>query len=145
MNTLRTFLVLTSLLVPALAADLSLEKVAGAKPVNVIYILSDDHRFDVMGFLGHPWAETPAMDAMAKEGVYFRNAMVTTSLCSPSRASILTGQYTHNHGVVDNNVLTPEGTVFFPQSPVSASGRLSDRLLREVAYGRTLRRATPWL
>ncbi len=82
---------------------------------NIVFILSDDHRYDVMGFLGHPFVETPAMDAMARDGVYFRNAMVTTSLCSPSRASILTGQYMHHHGVVDNNVLTPPGTVFFPQ------------------------------
>ncbi|MEZ6049993.1 MAG: sulfatase [Planctomycetaceae bacterium] len=82
---------------------------------NIVFILSDDHRFDVMGFLGHPFVETPAMDTMARDGVYFKNAMVTTSLCSPSRASILTGQYMHHHGVVDNNVLTPPGTVFFPQ------------------------------
>ncbi len=96
-------------------ADLELAQIAGAKPLNVVFILSDDHRYDVMSFLGHPWVETPAMDAMAKEGVYFENAVVTTSLCSPSRASILTGQYMHNHGVVDNNVPTPPGTVFFPQ------------------------------
>ncbi len=83
--------------------------------MNIVFILSDDHRYDVMSFLGHPWVKTPAMDAMARDGVYFKNAMVTTSLCSPSRASILTGQYMHNHGVVDNNIQTPAGTVFFPQ------------------------------
>ncbi len=92
-----------------------LEKIDGAKPLNIVFILSDDHRYDVMSFLGHPWVETPAMDAMARDGVYFKNAMVTTSLCSPSRASILTGRYMHHHGVVDNNVLTPPGTIFFPQ------------------------------
>jgi len=97
------------------AEDLSLEKIDGAQPMNIVFILSDDHRYDVMSFLGHPFVETPAMDAMAREGVYFKNAMVTTSLCSPSRASILTGQYMHNHGVVDNNVLTRPGTIFFPQ------------------------------
>lgn len=96
-------------------ADLKLEKIKGAKQRNVVFILADDHRYDVMGFAGHPWVETPAMDAMAKQGVYFKNAVVTTSLCSPSRASILTGQYMHNHGVVDNNVPTPPGTKFFPQ------------------------------
>lgn len=95
--------------------DLQLKKLAGTQPMNIVYILSDDHRYDVMGFLGHPWIETPAMDAMARDGVYFENAMVTTSLCSPSRASILTGLYVHNHNVMDNNVLTPPGTVFFPQ------------------------------
>ena len=97
------------------ADDLQLPEFDNAKPLNAVFILSDDHRYDVMSFLGHPWVETPAMDSLAEEGVYFKNAMVTTSLCSPSRASILTGQYMHNHGVVDNNVLTPEGTVFFPQ------------------------------
>ncbi len=100
---------------PLMAADLTLEKIPGTKPLNVVFILSDDHRFDVMSFLGHPWVQTPAMDAMARDGVYFQNAVVTTSLCSPSRASILTGQYMHNHGVVDNNVLTKPGTIFFPQ------------------------------
>ncbi|MDF1746307.1 MAG: acetylglucosamine-6-sulfatase, partial [Gimesia sp.] len=52
-------------------ADLKLEKISDAKPMNVVFILSDDHRYDVMGFLDHPWVETPAMDAMASEGVYF--------------------------------------------------------------------------
>lgn len=96
-------------------ANLEVSRIDGAEPLNVVFILSDDHRYDVMSFLDHPWVETPAMDAMAKEGVYFENAVVTTSLCSPSRASILTGQYMHNHGVVDNNVLTKPGTIFFPQ------------------------------
>jgi arylsulfatase A-like enzyme len=52
---------------------------------------------------------------MAAEGAHLRNGFVTTSLCSPSRASILTGQYAHRHGVVDNTSPIPEGTVFFPQ------------------------------
>jgi arylsulfatase A-like enzyme len=62
----------------------------------------------------NPILKTPNMDRMASEGVHFRNAFVTTSLCSPSRASILTGQYMHNHGVVDNNSAVAEGTEFFP-------------------------------
>lgn len=70
---------------------------------NVIFILSDDHRFDFMGFTGKvPWLETPNMDRMAREGAWVKNATVTTALCSPSRASILTGQYAHTHTVVDN-------------------------------------------
>jgi len=106
-------------------AELKLDRIEGTEPLNVVFILSDDHRYDVMGFLGHPWVETPAMDAMARDGVYFENAMVTTSLCSPSRASILTGQYMHNHGVVDNNVPTPPGTIFFPQYLQAAGYRTS--------------------
>ncbi len=91
------------------------EKVPGAKPRNVVFILSDDHRFDAMGFMGHPLAVTPQMDAMAAEGVHLKNAFVTTSLCSPSRASILTGLYTFRHRVIDNQRLVPDGTLFFPQ------------------------------
>jgi len=90
---------------------------ARRKPRNVIFILSDDHRYDFMGFLNKPkFLETPNMDRMAREGAYIKNATVSTSLCSPSRASILTGQYAHKHGVVDNNTRVPEGTRFFPQN-----------------------------
>lgn len=76
------------------------------KTHNIIYILSDDHRYDFMGFTGKvPFLKTPNMDKLAKEGVHMSNAFVTTALCSPSRASILTGQFTHRHGVVDNQSL----------------------------------------
>ncbi len=95
--------------------SVEVEKVAEAKPRNVVFILSDDHRYDAMGFMGHPLAVTPHMDAMAKEGVHLKNAFVTTSLCSPSRASILTGLYTFRHRVIDNQRLVPDGTIFFPQ------------------------------
>lgn len=94
----------------------------GKRP-NIIFILSDDHRYDFMGFTGKvPFLETPAMDKMASEGVYLRNAFVTTSLCSPSRASILTGQFSHHHGVVDN------------QSPIADSVRFFPAYLRESGY-----------
>ncbi len=83
---------------------------------NVIFILSDDHRYDFMGFTGKvPFLETPAMDRMVAEGVHIENAFVSTALCSPSRASILTGRYAHNHKVVDNQSMVPDGTTFFPQ------------------------------
>jgi len=90
-------------------------RIEGAKPRNVVFILSDDHRYDAMSFMGHQIAETPHMDSMASNGVHLKNAFVTTSLCSPSRASILTGLYTFKHRVIDNNRLVPEGTLFFPQ------------------------------
>jgi N-acetylglucosamine-6-sulfatase len=87
------------------------------QPRNIIFILSDDHRYDFMGFMpGAPeWLETPNLDRMAAQGAHIRNAFVTTSLCSPSRASILTGQYAHRHRIVDNTSPIPEGTQFFPQ------------------------------
>ena len=68
-----------------------------------------------MGFLGHPFLETPNIDSLARNGAYLPNAVVTTSLCSPSRASMLTGLYAHNHGVVDNNHPVRGDLVFFPQ------------------------------
>ncbi len=86
------------------------------KPMNVIFILSDDHRYDFMGFTGKvPFLETPNMDRMAEDGTHIQNAFVTTSLCSPSRASILTGLLSHRHQVVDNQSLVPDSLVFFPQ------------------------------
>ncbi len=95
---------------------LEIEKIEGKEPRNVIFILSDDHRFDFMGFTGKvPWLETPNMDRLAEEGAYFPNTFVTTSLCSPSRASILTGQFSHTHTVVDNSAPAPESLIFFPQ------------------------------
>ncbi|MCH1418709.1 MAG: sulfatase [Akkermansiaceae bacterium] len=89
---------------------------ASEKP-NIIVILADDHRYDFLSC--HPEApdflETPNLDRMAKEGAHLKNAFVTTSLCSPSRASILTGQYMHHHRVVDNQRSVPEGTRFYPE------------------------------
>lgn len=83
---------------------------------NIVFILSDDHRYDYMGFMHKiPWLKTPSMDRMAAEGTHIRNAFVTTSLCSPSRASILTGMYSHSHKVVDNSSPLPSGLTFFPQ------------------------------
>jgi arylsulfatase A-like enzyme len=67
-----------------------------------------------MGFL-QPAVQTPHIDALAARGVYFPNAVVASSLCSPSRATILTGQMARNHGVVDNNLSSEEGLVFFPR------------------------------
>jgi N-acetylglucosamine-6-sulfatase len=70
-----------------------------------------------MGFMeeGPAFLETPHLDRMAKQGAHFRNAFVTTSLCSPSRATILTGQYMHHHRVVDNQRPVADGTRFFPE------------------------------
>src|SRR5688572_27914550 len=67
-----------------------------AKRYNIVFILLDDQRYDALGFLDtQPFMKTPNMDAIAKNGAYLPNAYVTTALCSPSRASILTGQYAH--------------------------------------------------
>lgn len=96
--------------------NLVLGKVEAGKPRNVIFILTDDHRYDFIGFTGRlPWLKTPNMDRLYKEGAYFKNAFVTTSLCSPSRASILTGAYSHVHTIVDNFAPEVPGNIYFPQ------------------------------
>jgi N-acetylglucosamine-6-sulfatase len=87
-----------------------------AKPRNILFILTDDHRYDAMSFMGaQTFPVTPNMDAMARDGVHCVNAFVTTALCSPSRASILTGKYPHQHRIVDNNTAIPPGTHFFSE------------------------------
>ncbi|TKG96964.1 DUF4976 domain-containing protein [Puteibacter caeruleilacunae] len=93
-----------------------LDNIKVKKTRNVVFILTDDHRYDYMGFTNKvPWLETPAMDKLAQEGAYFKNAFVTTSLCSPSRASILTGQYSHCHTIVDNYAPDPCNLIYYPQ------------------------------
>ena len=112
---LRTFRVLaftTGLLIPAIQA---------AERPNIVFILVDDLRYDVFGFMDHPYVKTPHIDELARDGMVFHNAFVTTSLCSPSRASFLTGQFMHHHRVVNNSDLMPEGTQTFPQQ-LQASG-----------------------
>ena len=107
MKNLLLFILVFILSKPALASE---------KP-NIILILSDDHRHDFMGFheKSPEWLETPNMDYLAEKGAHIKNAFVSTSLCSPSRASILTGMYMHRHKVVDNQRAVPKGTTFFPQ------------------------------
>jgi arylsulfatase A-like enzyme len=67
-------------------------------PPNIIFILTDDQRWDALGYAGNSIIQTPEMDKLAKEGVYFRNAFVTTPICAASRASIFTGLYERTHG-----------------------------------------------
>jgi arylsulfatase A-like enzyme len=70
---------------------------------NVIFILVDDMRWDQLSFNGHPFVQTPNIDRIGQEGVTFTNAFVCTPLCSPSRASFLTGQYPHKHRIINND------------------------------------------
>jgi len=87
-----------------------------AKRPNIVFVLTDDQRWDAMHCTGHAFAVTPNMDRLAREGAICRNAFVTTALCSPSRASFLTGKYVHTHGVTDNRTLFPtDKHATFPQ------------------------------
>ncbi|MHC4461106.1 MAG: sulfatase family protein [Planctomycetota bacterium] len=79
-------------------------RTAAAGRPNIIFLLTDDQRWDTLGCMGNPIINTPNIDDMAKNGVLFKNAFVTTSICASSRASILSGQYVRRHGI--NNFAT---------------------------------------
>lgn len=68
-----------------------------AQQPNIIFILTDDQRFDALGYAGNELIHTPEMDKMAETGIYFKNAMVSTPICAASRASIFTGLYERTH------------------------------------------------
>ncbi len=77
---------------------------SSTKQPNFLFVLVDDQPFDAVGFSGrYPFLKTPNIDKLALEGVNFENFFVTQSICSPSRASFLTGTYPHIHGVNQNN------------------------------------------
>lgn len=98
---LKTFLILGIFL--CLSPTLSAQS---QKKPNIIFILTDDQRFDAIGYAGNELVSTPEMDLLAKEGTYFHNAMVTTPICAASRASILTGLYerAHNYNFQTGNI-----------------------------------------
>ncbi|MBL8218559.1 MAG: sulfatase [Bryobacterales bacterium] len=96
---------------------LLLGALASAPRPNVVYIITDDQRWDLLSLRGHPYIRTPNMDRIGREGITFLNAFVTTSLCSPSRATYLTGRYAHQHLVRYNRVSDTfdRDEVLFPQ------------------------------
>ena len=77
-------------------------KSGAAKRPNLLIILIDDLRFDEFGAGGHPYMKTSHIDRIAREGAIFERAFHTTPICSPNRASTLTGQYASRHGIIDN-------------------------------------------
>jgi arylsulfatase A-like enzyme len=111
--------------------SLSGGKAEGAerKP-NFLFVFTDDQRWDAMGVVQremgergrYPWLQTPHMDRLAEEGIRFRNAFVTLSLCSPSRAAFLTGRYNHLNGIVNNT------------TPFAAEAVTHASLLRAAGY-----------
>lgn len=90
---------------------------AGQSPrPNVVFILTDDQRWDCISLSERSRIRTPHIDRLGQEGIYFRNAFCTTSLCSPSRASILSGLYAHTHSVVNNFTEYPVDLPSFPRA-----------------------------
>ena len=74
---------------------------AAASRPNILFMLTDDQRFDDLGCMGNKIIQTPNLDKLAADGVIFDNAFVTTAICCSSRASILTGQHMRRHQIYD--------------------------------------------
>lgn len=83
---------------------------------NVLFILTDDQRWDGVSINPAATVATPAIESLARQGAYFKNHFCTTSLCSPSRASILSGLYAHTHGVTNNFTEYPDDMPTWPKS-----------------------------
>ena len=77
-------------------------KGASEKPMNILYIMSDDHSFQTISAYDHRFIETPNIDRIGNEGVVFTNSFVANSISGPSRACMLTGKHSHKNGFIDN-------------------------------------------
>jgi len=113
---MRTFLAVAVLL-------LAVRPATAAERPNFVIMMTDDQRADSMSCAGNKILKTPNMDRIAREGVRFTNMFVTNSLCAPSRATLLSGLYSHSHGVIDNK-----------DRPIAKDQTLLPDLLREAGY-----------
>ena len=104
---------MTRLLMLLLLAG-SLPLTVYAQQPNFVVIIADDLAWNDVGAYGHPTIRTPNIDRLAAEGMQFDLAFLTTSSCSPSRSSILTGRYPHNTGAGELHLPLPADQVLFP-------------------------------
>jgi arylsulfatase A-like enzyme len=99
------YLMLVSLFFPG-CKEKAVEEAPPKRP-NIVFIMSDDHAYQAISAYGGPLASlapTPNIDRLAQQGMRFNNCLVTNSICGPSRATILTGKYSHMNGFVDNTI-----------------------------------------
>ena len=108
-----SLIIILTVIGPALGAQ--------QKP-NIIIFIGDDISYNDFGCYGHPVIRTPNIDRLARNGLRFTNAFLTTSSCSPSRTSIITGRYPHNTGAAELHSDLPDNQIPFP------------RLLRNAGY-----------
>ena len=89
-------------LINAGGALLVTDKIAEVAPKNLLVIISDEHRRDAMGCMGHPLVKTPNLDALAARGALFENAYTPSPMCVPTRAAIACGDHVHKLGHWDS-------------------------------------------
>ncbi|MFT4204150.1 MAG: sulfatase [Chitinophagaceae bacterium] len=129
-----------SLLVVVALVLLSVARVAAQSRPNVILIIGDDISRDDIGAYGrNPFVKTPNLDRLAREGFLFHHFFVTSSSCSPSRTSLLTGRYPHNTGAPELHLPLPATQVYFPEL-LRQNGYFT-ALLGKWHEGRNTRRA----
>jgi arylsulfatase A-like enzyme len=112
----RSLLTLLAVLSVAAAASVPRTAAAGAQRPNILFIFSDDHAYQAVGAYGFKLNRTPNIDRIAKEGMRFDRCLVPNSICGPSRATILTGKYSHLNGFFNNTNSRFDGSqVTFPK------------------------------
>jgi arylsulfatase A-like enzyme len=104
-----------SLAVPLVRYGFTADRAAGPSPPNIVFIMADDHAAQAMGCYGSRLNRTPHIDRIAREGVRFDNCFCTNGICAPSRATILTGKYSHLNGVRDNAQVFDGAQETFPK------------------------------
>lgn len=95
------------------ASQLTAQSPAVSSTPNIVLMIADDMNWDDSGAYGHPAIRTPKIDGLAKDGLLFRHAYLTTNSCSPSRASIITGRYPHNTGAEQLHWPLPPSSLTF--------------------------------
>jgi len=119
MSGTRCCIIAAAALAIACGAGDTVDADANPRP-SIVFLLSDDQSYGTMGHEGESWMRTPGMDRLAAEGARFTRAFVTTSLCSPSRASFLSGRWARSHGVLDNQTGFPSDLPTFASELQSA-------------------------
>jgi arylsulfatase A-like enzyme len=120
MKNLRFSLLLFAAAIAGISTSVAQPVSPKGKRPNIIFILSDDHAYQAIGAYGNKIAKTPNIDRIAKEGALFKNAIVTNSICGPSRATFLTGKYSHKNGYPLNEQRFDTDQQLFPSLLQSA-------------------------